>query len=52
MVSSGAAWTARPGRRWFVRGSAVLVGLASMVGVVAWWLGGLYVLDGEGESSL
>jgi hypothetical protein len=53
MVSGGAAWTPRrPGLRWFVRGSAVLVGLASMVGVVARWVGGLYVLGGEGESSL
>jgi hypothetical protein len=43
---------ARPGLRWFVRGAAVLVGLVSMVGVVAWWVGGLYVLGGEGESSL
>jgi hypothetical protein len=52
MVSGGAALTTRPGLRWFVRGSAVLVGLAGMVGVVAWWVGGLYVLGGEGESSL
>lgn len=52
MVSSGAAWTTETGLRWFVRGAAVLVGLASMVGVVAWWVGGLYVLGGEGESSL
>ena len=52
MVSGGAAWMTRPVLRWFVRGSAVLVGLAGMVGVVAWWVGGLYVLGGEGESSL
>jgi hypothetical protein len=52
MVSSGAAWTTRPGLRWFVRGSAILVGLASMVGVVVWWIGGLYGLGGVGESSL
>ncbi len=52
MVSSGAAWTTRLGLRWFVRIAAVLVGLACMVGVVAWWVGGLYVLGGEGESSL
>ena len=52
MVSSGATWTMRPGLRWFVRGSAVLVGLACMVGVVAWWVGGLYVLGGGGGSSL
>jgi hypothetical protein len=52
MVSGGAALTTRPGLRWFVRGSAVLVGLAGMVGVVAWWVGGLYVLGGEDESSL
>ena len=51
MLWSGTA-LARPGLRWFVRGVAVLVGLASMVGVVAWWVGGLYVLGGEGESSL
>ena len=52
MVSSGVAGATRPGLRWFVRGSAVLVGLAGMAGVVAWWVGGLYVLGGEGESSL
>lgn len=52
MVSSGAAWTTRSGLRWFVRGAAVLVGLASMVGVVVWWVGGLYVLGGESASSL
>ena len=52
MVSSGAAWTSRPGLRWFVRGAAVLVGLACMVGMVAWWVGGLYYLGGEGGSSL
>ena len=52
MVSGGAAWTTRPGLRWFVRGSAVLVGLACMVGVIVWDVGGLYVLGGEDESSL
>ena len=52
MVSSGAAWTTGPGLRWFVRGSAVLVGLACMVGVIVWDVGGLYVLGGEDESSL
>jgi hypothetical protein len=51
MPWSGTA-LARPGLRWFVRSVAVLVGLASMVGVVAWWVGGLYVLGGEGGSSL
>ncbi len=52
MVSSGAAWTTRPGLRWFVRGAAVLVGLACMVGVVVWYVEGLRGLGGEGESSL
>ena len=52
MVSSGAVRTTGPGLRWFVRGSAVLVGLACMVGVVVWDIGGLYVLGGEDESSL
>ena len=52
MVASGAAWTRGPGLRWFVRGAAILVGLACMVGVVAWWVGGLYYLGGEGGSSL
>ena len=52
MVSGGAAWTTRPGLRWFVRGSAVLVGLACMVGVVAWDVGGLYYLGAEGGSPL
>ena len=52
MVSGGAAWATRPGLRWFVRGSAVLVGLACMVGVIVWDVGGLYVLGGEDESSL
>ena len=52
MVSGGAAWASKLGLSWFVRGAAVLVGLACMVGVVAWWVGGLYVLGGEGESSL
>jgi len=40
------------GLRWFVRIAAVLVGLAGMVGVIAWWVGGIYVLGGEDESSL
>ncbi len=52
MVSGGAAWTTRSGLRWFVRSAAVLVGLASMVGVVVWDVSGLYVLGGEDESSL
>jgi hypothetical protein len=52
MVSGGAAWTRRLGLGWFVRGSAVLVGLACMVGVIVWDVGGLYVLGGEDESSL
>ena len=52
MVSGGAAWATRPGLRWFVRGSSVLVGLACMVGVVVWWVGGLYVLGGEDGSPL
>lgn len=50
MVSSGAA--RRTGLRWFVRVAAVLAGLANLVGVVVWFVGGLYVLGGEGESSL
>ena len=40
------------GLRWFVRVAAVLVGLASTVGVIVWWVGGLYVLGGEGGASL
>ena len=52
MVSSRAARTTGLGLRWFVRGSAVLVGLAGMVGVIVWDVGGLYALGGEGESSL
>ncbi len=51
MVSSGAARTTGTGLRWFVRGAAVLVGLAGLVGVVVFG-GGLYVLGGESESSL
>jgi hypothetical protein len=35
-----------------VRGTAVLVGLASLIGVVVWFVGGLYVLGGESASSL
>lgn len=45
-------WAVRLVLRGFVRMAAVLVGLASMVGVVVWWVGGLSVLGGEGESSL
>ena len=30
----------------------MLAGLANLVGVVVWFVGGLYVLGGEGESSL
>lgn len=52
MVSRGAVWTTRTGLRWFVRVAAVLVGLANLVGVVVWFVGGLYVLGGESESSL
>ncbi len=52
MVSRGATLTTRPGLRWFVTVSAVLVGLANLVGVVLWFVGGLYVLGGEGASSL
>lgn len=51
MVSGGAARATGPGLGWFVRGAAVLVGLAGMVGAIA-WSGGLYVLGGEDESSL
>lgn len=40
------------GLRWFVRGAAVLVRLACMVGVVVWDVGGLYYLGGEGGSPL
>jgi hypothetical protein len=50
MVSSGATWTTRLGLRWFVRGAAVFVGLACMVGVVVWDVGGFYYLGGEGGS--
>jgi hypothetical protein len=52
MISSRAARTTGLGLRWFVRGSAVLVGLACMVGVVVWFVGGLYVLGGEDDLSL
>src|SRR5918998_1847984 len=52
MVSRGTTLTTRPGLRWFVTVSAVLVGLANLVGVVLWFVGGLYVLGGEGASSL
>jgi hypothetical protein len=47
MVSRGATWTMRPGLRWFVRGAAAIVGLANLVCVVLWFVGGLYVLGGE-----
>jgi hypothetical protein len=52
MVSRGARLTTRPGLRWFVRVAAVLVGLANLVGVVLWDIGGLDILGGEGTSSL
>jgi hypothetical protein len=52
MVSRGATLTKRPGLRWFVRVAAVLVGLANLVGVVLWVVGGLDILGGEGASSL
>ena len=52
MVSHGAAWTTRIGPRGFVRAVAVLVGLANLVGVIAWFVGGLRVLGGEAASSL
>jgi len=42
----------RLGLRGFVRVAAVLVGLAGMVGVIVWNVGGLYVLGGEEESTL
>ncbi len=51
MVVSGARWTRRLGLSWFVRVTAVLVALAGVVGVVVWFVGGLYVLGGESESS-
>ena len=44
--------TRRPGLRWFVRVAAVLLALASLVGVIVWDVGGLRVLGGEDESSL
>jgi hypothetical protein len=52
MVSRGAAWTTNMGPRWFVRVAAVLVGLANLVGVILWFVGGLRVLGGEAASSL
>jgi hypothetical protein len=52
MVSHRATWTTRTGVRWFVRITAVLVGLANLGGVIIWFVGGLYVLGGESESSL
>jgi hypothetical protein len=52
MISRGATWTPRPGVRWFVRVAAIVVGLANLVGVILWLVGGLYVLGGESESSL
>jgi hypothetical protein len=52
MVSRGAAWTTNMGPRWFVRVAAVLVGLANLVGVILWFVGGLRVLGGESTSSL
>jgi hypothetical protein len=33
-----------------VRVVAVCVGLANLVGVIVWWVGGLYTLAGEGAS--
>jgi len=52
MVSTGRTWQMGLGLRWFVRVAAVIVGLASMVGVIVWDVGGLYLLGGEEESSL
>ena len=52
MVTRGAIWTPRPGLRWFVRIAAILAGLANLVGVILWFVGGLYVLGGESASSL
>jgi hypothetical protein len=49
MASRGST---RPGLRWFVRVAATLIGLANLVGVVLWFVGGLYVLGGENASSL
>ena len=51
MISRGAIWTSRLGLGWFVRVATVLLALANLVGVVLWFVGGLYVLGGEGESS-
>ncbi len=52
MVSRSATWTTGPGVRWFVGVAAVLVGLANLVGVILWFVGGLHVLGGEEASSL
>jgi hypothetical protein len=52
MVSRLAAWTTKMGLRWFVRFAAVCVGLANLVAVILWWVGGLHVLGGEDASSL
>jgi hypothetical protein len=52
MVSRGAAWTTRMRPRWFVRVAAVCVGLANLVAVILWFVGGLYILGGEDASSL
>jgi hypothetical protein len=52
MVSRGATWSTRPGLRWFVRVATILVGLANLVGVVLWVVGGLDILGGEEASSL
>lgn len=52
MAVRGARRSAESGLRWFVRVAAVLVALANLVIVVVWFVGGLYVLGGESESSL
>jgi hypothetical protein len=52
MAARNATRTAEPRLLWFVRAAAVLVALANLVGVVVWFIGGLYVLGGESESSL
>ncbi|MDP9479840.1 MAG: hypothetical protein M3R38_29965 [Actinomycetota bacterium] len=50
MIWSGAAWTRRPGLRWFVLVAAVLGGLANLPVVILWVVGGLEVLAGAGAS--
>lgn len=46
MAARGAAWTAGPGLRWFVRAVAVLVGLANLVALPLWF-GDPYALRDE-----